>query len=177
MDISEKIQELQENIQKLQILKSVGADRLVIAQEKEVYRIQQEILEIDRNQPVDIVDAILPKKCRFCTEKITQDERLDCFEENGETCKRKPPSITNLFSLKVMRFVIMASLLLLSLFTEGRNGVHISGSHYLLTQAGQALAFIPGYRGDRATSGSPRFIQPYGATRPCFARAALCCWS
>lgn len=116
-DITEKIQELQENIQKLQILKSIGAERLVIKQENEVYRIQQEILDIDRNHPVDVVDAILPKKCRFCQEKNNQNERLECFEQNGETCKNKPPHITSLFSVRVVRFIIMAALVLLSLFS------------------------------------------------------------
>ncbi len=114
-DVTEKIQELQENIQKLQILKSIGATHLVISQEKEVYRIQKEILDIDRNQSVDIVDAILPKKCRFCEEKLTQDARLECFEKNGETCKHKPPNITNLFSIKIIRLIVTVSLIIMGL--------------------------------------------------------------
>ena len=61
-DISEKLHELQENMQKLTLLKQLGAEKLIIEQENEIYNIQQEIMSINASASVDIIDAVLPKK-------------------------------------------------------------------------------------------------------------------
>ena len=114
-DVSEKLQELQESMQQLQLLKSIGAQRLIQSQEKEIFRIQQEILNIDDNQPVDIED-FLPKKCRYCDLKETEDDRLECFEKEGEKCKRKPPKMNNILSVNFFRFLAMVGVVIASLF-------------------------------------------------------------
>ena len=114
-DVTEKLQELQESMQQLQLLKSIGAQKLIQEQEKEIYHIQQEILDIDENIPID-VESLLPKKCRFCDIKETADERLECYEIKGEKCKRKPPEMTNILSLNFFRFLAMTGVVIASLF-------------------------------------------------------------
>ena len=59
-DISEKLHELQENMQKLTLLKQLGAEKLILEQEREIIQIQQEIMNINANASVDIIDAIFP---------------------------------------------------------------------------------------------------------------------
>jgi len=113
-DVSEKLLELQEHIQKLQLLRQLGAEKLVLAQENEVYKIQQDIMKLDGETKADLIDFV-PQKCRFCPEQPTDEKKLECFEENQTTCKRKPPSsvgFLNLNILKVaMQFVVLIGVL------------------------------------------------------------------
>ena len=76
-DVNDKLQELQESMAKLQLLKALGAERLIMEQEKEIYQIQHDIMMLNNNISVDIIDAVLPKKCKFCTAKTTEEERLE----------------------------------------------------------------------------------------------------
>ncbi len=106
-DVNEKLQDLQESMQKLQILKALGTERLILEQEKEIYQIQQDIMKLNNDVSVDIIDAILPKKCKFCTEKTTEEERLECFEKNGDTCKNKEPKNVNMFNGSFLKLIIL----------------------------------------------------------------------
>ncbi len=105
VDVTDKLQELQESMQKLQLLKQLGAEKLIIEQEKEIIEIQQDILKLDENTSVDIFEAVLPKKCKFCTEKRTDDERLECYEKNFDKCKRKAPKVANLLNFGAMKLL------------------------------------------------------------------------
>jgi len=114
-DLDEKLQELQESVQRLTMLRQIGAENLVTQQEKEVFRIQQELLGLNNDTSLDIVDTI-PKKCRFCDALKTDDERLDCYEKNFRTCKRREPVNIGLVSSALLKvFVAYAALLLLIL--------------------------------------------------------------
>lgn len=117
-DISEKLQELQESMQKLQMLKQLGAEKLIIEQEKEIFQIQQEIMRMDEKTSIDAFEVLLPKKCKYCTEKRSDEERLECYETNFDSCKRKAPKIANLISLSAMKLLVsyLAVLGLLFLF-------------------------------------------------------------
>ncbi len=105
IDVNEKLQELQESMQKLQLLKQLGAQKLILEQEKEIVDIQQDILRLDENTSVDIFEAILPKKCKFCTEQRTDEDRLECYEKNYNTCKRKAPKVANLLNFSAMKLL------------------------------------------------------------------------
>jgi len=115
-DVSEKLHELQESMQKLTLLKQLGADKLVMEQEREIFQIQKEIMNINENSSLDIFDAILPKKCKFCTDKITDEEKLECFEKNYSKCKKKEPKTMNLLSMNFLKVVLMYLVLLGLLF-------------------------------------------------------------
>ena len=111
-DVSEKLQELQESMQKLHLLKQLGAEKLILEQEQEIFNIQQDIMQLDNNTSIDIIDAVLPKKCKYCEIKTTEEERLDCFERNGSTCKVKVPKSINMLNLSFIKVgVIYLSLL------------------------------------------------------------------
>ncbi|MHA1585454.1 MAG: hypothetical protein ACTSVU_06575 [Promethearchaeota archaeon] len=105
-NVSEKLHELQENLQYLQILKQMGAQNLVLKQEKEIVRIQQEIMNVDKATSIDATQLVLPKKCRFCPEKTTDQERFECFEKNGKKCKVKVNTHINLVNVSIMRVVV-----------------------------------------------------------------------
>ena len=115
-DVSEKLHELQESMQKLTLLKQLGADKLVMEQESEIFQIQKEIMNINENASLDIFDAVLPKKCKFCTDKITDEEKLECFEKNYSKCKKKEPKTMNLLSMNFLKVVLMYLVLLGLLF-------------------------------------------------------------
>ncbi|MHA1720901.1 MAG: hypothetical protein ACTSWX_03910 [Promethearchaeota archaeon] len=115
-DVSEKLHELQESMQKLTLLKQLGADKLVMEQEREIFQIQKEIMNINENASLDIFDAVLPKKCKFCTDKITDEEKLECFEKNYSKCKKKEPKTMNLLSMNFLKVVLMYLVLLGLLF-------------------------------------------------------------
>jgi len=100
-DVSEKLLELQEHIQKLQLLRQIGAEKLILEQENEVFKIQQEIMKMDSERAVEIIDFV-PQKCRFCPEQSTDEAKLECFEENQTTCKRKPPSSVGFLLLQTL---------------------------------------------------------------------------
>lgn len=102
-DVSEKLQELQESMQKLQLLKQIGANKLIQEQEKEIYQIQQEIMKLNESTSLDAFEVLLPKKCQFCPEKTTDEERLECYEKNYSTCKRKVPKVANALSLNALK--------------------------------------------------------------------------
>lgn len=116
-DVNEKLHELQESMQKLQLLKQLGAEKLILEQEKEIYTIQRDIMHLDNNTSIDIFDAVLPKKCKFCTVKTTDEERLECFEKIGTTCKRKEPKHVNMLNMSIFKVVLMYMTLLAVLFT------------------------------------------------------------
>lgn len=114
-DLDEKLQELQESIQRLTLLKQIGAENLVNQQEKEVFRIQQDLLGLNKDAPLDIIDTI-PKKCRFCDTMKTDDERLECYEKNFQTCKKRESLGIGLVSSSFFKvFIAYAALLLLIL--------------------------------------------------------------
>lgn len=69
-DVSEKLQELQESMQKLQLLKQLGAERLILEQEKEIYQIQQEIMKVNESTSIDAFEMILPKNVNFVRRKL-----------------------------------------------------------------------------------------------------------
>jgi len=118
-DISEKLHELQENMQKLTLLKQLGAEKLIMEQEREIFHIQQEIMNINANASVDIMDAILPKKCKYCTEypeRFQEEEKLDCYEKNYSKCKKKEPKSMNLLSMSFLKVFLMYVVLLGLLF-------------------------------------------------------------
>ena len=118
-DISEKLHELQENMQKLTLLKQLGAEKLVLEQENEIFHIQQEIMNINANKSIDIIDAVLPKKCKFCTEfseRFQEEDKLDCYEKNYSKCKKKEPKSMNLLSMNFMKVILMYLVLLGLLF-------------------------------------------------------------
>lgn len=116
-DVDDRLLELQEALQKLQVLKQIGAHNLIIKQEKEIYDIQQDILSMNENAIIDAADAILPKKCRFCTEKLTDEEKIECYEANYDKCEQKEPMHIGLLSMSVLKLVISYIALLLLLFT------------------------------------------------------------
>ena len=115
-DISEKLHELQENMQKLTLLKQLGAEKLILEQENQIFHIQQEIMSINANASVDIIDAILPKKCKFCTDMISEEDKLDCYEKNYSKCKKKEPKSMNLLSMSFLKVFLMYVVLLGLLF-------------------------------------------------------------
>jgi len=115
-DISEKLHDLQESMQKLTLLKQLGAEKLILEQENEIFQIQQEIMSINANASIDIIDAILPKKCKFCTDMVTEEEKLDCYEKNYSTCKKKEPKNMNLLSMNFLKVILMYLVLLGLLF-------------------------------------------------------------
>ncbi|QEE14597.1 hypothetical protein DSAG12_00410 [Promethearchaeum syntrophicum] len=118
-DISEKLHELQESMQKLTLLKQLGAEKLILEQENEIFHIQQEIMNINANASVDIIDTILPKKCKFCTdhlERFNEEEKLDCYEKNYSKCKKKEPKNMNLLSMNFLKVILMYLVLLGLLF-------------------------------------------------------------
>ena len=115
-DISEKLHELQENMQKLTLLKQLGAEKLILEQEREIIQIQQEIMNINASTSIDIIDAILPKKCKFCTDMVTDEDKLDCYEKNYSTCKKKEPKSMNLLSMNFLKVIMMYLILLGLLF-------------------------------------------------------------
>ena len=115
-DISEKLHELQESMQKLTLLKQLGAEKLILEQENEIFQIQQEILKINANTSVDIIDAILPKKCKFCVDMVTDEEKLECYEKNYNKCKKKEPKNMNLLSMNFLKVILMYLVLLGLLF-------------------------------------------------------------
>lgn len=116
-DVNEKLHELQESMQKLQLLKQLGAEKLILEQEKEIYVIQQDIMHLNNNTSIDIIDAILPKKCKFCTVKTIDEDRLECFEKIGTTCKRKEPKNVNMLNMSIFKVILMYMSLLALLFT------------------------------------------------------------
>jgi hypothetical protein len=65
INMSEKLLELQEAMQHLQMLKQIGAEKLIMSQEKEIFNIQQDLMTMDNDASLDAVDAILPKKMSF----------------------------------------------------------------------------------------------------------------
>ena len=115
-DISEKLHELQENMQKLTLLKQLGAEKLIIEQENEIFHIQQEIMNINANASIDIIDAVLPKKCKFCPDMVTDEEKLECYEKNYSKCKKKEPKSINLLSMNFLKVILMYLVLLGLLF-------------------------------------------------------------
>ena len=115
-DISEKLHELQESMQKLTLLKQLGAEKLILEQENEIFQIQKEIMNINANASVDIIDAILPKKCKFCADKVSDEEKLDCYEKNYSKCKKKEPKNMNLLSMNFLKVILMYLVLLGLLF-------------------------------------------------------------
>jgi hypothetical protein len=116
-DVDDKLLELQEALQKLQVLKQIGASNLIIKQEKEIYDIQKDILSMNDSASIDAADAILPKKCRFCSEKTSDEEKIECYETNFEKCEQKEPMHIGLLSMSVLKLVISYIALLLLLFT------------------------------------------------------------
>jgi hypothetical protein len=114
-DYTDKLVELQEAMQRLQLLKQIGAENLIIHQEREIFRIQQDIQKMNEDTELDIMDT-LPKKCRFCTECKTDDERLTCFDTNHETCKKKEFNPTNPISGAFLKIFLVYGLLLLNFF-------------------------------------------------------------
>ena len=117
-DISEKLHELQESMQKLTLLKQLGAEKLILEQENEIFQIQQEIMNINANASVDIID-ILPKKCKFCMEhheRFQEEEKFDCYEKNYSKCKKKEPKNMNLLSMNFLKVILMYLVLLGLLF-------------------------------------------------------------
>ncbi|MHA1776411.1 MAG: hypothetical protein DRO88_05760 [Promethearchaeia archaeon] len=115
-DVSEKLQELQESMQKLQLLKQIGANNLIQEQEKEIYQIQQEIMKVNESTSLDAFEVILPKKCKFCPEKTTDEERLECYEKNYSTCKRKPPKFANILNFNALKLFLSYIAVLALLF-------------------------------------------------------------
>ena len=113
----EKLLELQEMMQKIQLLKQIGAEKLVMEMEMQIFKVQQDILQINQDVAIDPVDLILPKKCKFCTEMTGEEDRLLCFEKNGETCKNKPPANMGLLSTAILRVGLMYAILVMGLFT------------------------------------------------------------
>jgi hypothetical protein len=113
-DTSEKLVELQEAVQKLQLLKQIGAETLALKQEKEIFKIQEEIRGMNEDSSLDVVDTI-PRKCRFCTVHKTDDERLMCFEENYKTCKQQEPPPMNAMSASFLKILFLYGILLLSM--------------------------------------------------------------
>ena len=116
-DVNEKLLELQEAMQKMQLLKQIGADRLIIRQENEIFNIQQDILSINKSTSVDIVDMVLPNRCRFCTDKKDDEEKLECYEANYNTCDKKEPAHVSLVSMSILKVTLMYISVLLVLFT------------------------------------------------------------
>jgi hypothetical protein len=57
--VDDKLQELQEAIQKLQMLKQLGAENLVIEQEKAIFSLQKDIMELNTQTSMDPVDYLL----------------------------------------------------------------------------------------------------------------------
>lgn len=115
-DTSEKLVELQEAVQKLQILKQIGAETLALKQEKEIFKIQEEIRGMNEDSSLDVVDTI-PRKCRFCTVHKTDDERLMCFEENYKTCKQQEPPPMNAMSASFLKVLLLYGVILLSMLS------------------------------------------------------------
>jgi len=105
-DVSEKLQELQESVQKLQMLKQIGAEKLAIEQEKEIIALQQDIIRLNDNTALDYIDIALPKKCKFCDEMKTDEQRLTCFEKNGDACKKKEPRFAGMMTFGVLKLVV-----------------------------------------------------------------------
>ncbi len=144
-DISEKLHELQENMQKLTLLKQLGAEKLVLEQENEIFHIQQEIMNINANASVDIIDAILPKKCKFCTDMITETEKLDCYEKNYSSCKKKEPKSMNLLSMSFLKvflnYIILLGLLFVFLILTNILFTYLEGQ-VLIVFIGSALGLI-----------------------------------
>ena len=121
-DVSEKLHELQEHIQKLQLLRQLGAEKLIFEQENEVYKIQQEIMKLDSERAVEIIDFV-PQKCRFCPEQLTDEAKLECYEENNTICKRKPPSSVGFLNANILKvilqfFVLVGVLITFLIFTN-----------------------------------------------------------
>jgi hypothetical protein len=116
-EINEKLHELQESMQKLQLLKQLGTDKLILEQEQEVFRIQQDIMKLNNNTSVDIIDAILPKKCKFCSVKTTEEDRLDCYEKIGDSCKEKEPKFANMLNMGILKVALLYLSLLALLIT------------------------------------------------------------
>ncbi len=120
--VDDRLMELQEMMQRLQLLKQIGADNLVIEQEKEIHNLQQELLTMNKEASLDIIDT-LPRKCRFCTDMDTDEAKLDCYEKNFKNCKRREvSSIGSTISVilkVVMGYVIVIILILIfSLITD-----------------------------------------------------------
>lgn len=144
-DISEKLHELQENMQKLTLLKQLGAEKLIIAQENEIFQIQQEILKINANTSVDIIDAILPKKCKFCTDMVTDEEKLDCYEKNYSKCKKKNPKNMNLLSMSFLKvflsYIVLLGLLFVFLILTNILFTYLEGQ-FLAVFIGSAIGML-----------------------------------
>jgi hypothetical protein len=110
--------ELQEAMQKLAMLKQLGAENLVIEQEKNIYHIQQEIMKMNEKCSIDAIDY-LPKKCRYCTE-FTEDqdlERLECSERKSKTCKNHEPANMSLLTSAFLKLLLAYGVFLLMLLT------------------------------------------------------------
>lgn len=114
--VDDKLAELQEAIQKLQMLKQLGAENLVIEQEKAIFSIQKEIMELNRDTSMDPVDY-LPKKCRYCDLCKTDEERLDCSEKNLRTCKQREPPNMSLLTMGFLKVLLLYGVVLLLLLT------------------------------------------------------------
>jgi hypothetical protein len=115
-DVNDRIIELNEAMQKLQILKQIGAENLVIEQEKEIYHIQQDILHLNKDTTVEAVD-LLPKKCRFCMSLENEEDRLECSEKNSKTCKNREPVTMGLITAAFLKVLLIYGMLLLLLLT------------------------------------------------------------
>jgi hypothetical protein len=120
--VDDKLMELQEMMQRLQILKQLGADNLVIEQEKEIFQLQKDLMDANKETPLDIVDT-LPRKCRFCEEPNNDDERLECYEKQYKTCKKHEPtnlsSMTTAFLRVILAYgFVIILILIFSLITD-----------------------------------------------------------
>src|SRR6056297_2284582 len=103
----EKLVELQDAINELQMLKQIeGTDKLQRLQERKIFNIHKELQNMNKSAQLSAVDAILPLKCRTCPDKTTDEERLQCFDENHETCTRDEEVLTPL-KMSILKITIM----------------------------------------------------------------------
>jgi hypothetical protein len=109
-----KLIELQENIQKLQLLKQIGAKKLILRQEREIFKIQEQLRRIDGEIPLELLD-ILPRKCQFCTDYASDDDRLTCFESSYKECKKKDIPQIGSIETGFLKILLLFGMLIITL--------------------------------------------------------------
>ena len=116
--IDEKLLELQEAIQNLHLLQGMdNTEKLIEIQKKKIYRIQEDLRNMNEKINLDPVDVLLPLKCRTCPDMKTEIERFECYDENNENCQRNHEIWTPLnYSIMKIIFQFIAILLILGLF-------------------------------------------------------------
>src|SRR6056297_409696 len=122
-EYNELLVELQEAISELHMLKQIdGTEKLQRLQEKKIYTIQNDLQRVNNSVQLDAVDLILPYKCRTCPEKHNDEERLECYDQNYDDCKREDGNLTplkmSIFRLAFMFFSVILIMLLFLLMTN-----------------------------------------------------------